>query len=88
MIPIVLFALAYLLGILWGLYSNCIVPFCLILCIALIKQKWKVIIISIVLLAIGYTYTSFKIKNYDYKYNSRQYLYRIENYIRFNRKRK
>ena len=67
MIPIVLFALAYLLGILWGLYSNCIVPFCLILCIALIKQKWKVIIISIVLLAIGYTYTSFKIKNYDYK---------------------
>lgn len=70
MIPIVLIALAYVLGVLWGLYNKCIALFCLILCLSLINQKWKVIIISIVVFVTGFLYTSFRIKKFDYKYSS------------------
>lgn len=70
MIPIVLIALAYVLGVLWGLYNKCIALFCLILCLSLINQKWKVIIISIVVFVTSFLYTSFRIKKFDYKYSS------------------
>lgn len=69
MIPIMLYCLAYVLGILWGLYTECMALFCLILCFLIMKQKWKVIVICIIVFILAGCYTRFKISMYDNKYN-------------------
>ena len=69
MIPIVIITIAYVLGILGGLYKICIVPFCLVLCICFFKTKErKIIIFSMILFLFGIIYAGIKINAYDNKY--------------------
>lgn len=70
MLPIVLISLAYVLGIIGGLYNICIALFCLIICLVLIKNKRNIIIISCIFFICGFFLTKLRLNNYDNKYTS------------------
>ncbi len=70
MLPIMLISLAYILGIIGGLYKFCIVPFCLILCIIFLKKDKKIILLAIILFIVGIVNTNVRKEKYDTKYSN------------------
>ncbi|MBQ9267709.1 MAG: hypothetical protein IJ217_05505 [Clostridia bacterium] len=70
MLPIVIMAIAYTLGIIGGLYKICIVPFCLCICFILVKKDWKTRLIVMSVFLLGILYTSLRVNFYDKKYEA------------------
>ena len=66
MLPITIIALAYLLGIIGGLYNFCIVPFCLLICTFFRKEKF--FIIYIIFFLVGFLLTIYRLNLFDKKY--------------------
>lgn len=76
MIHIVLICLAYIVGIIWGLYLSLnlgIVFFCLNICVCFLFKKYlykkMFFIILLIIFLLGLFYSKFKLEDYQNKYN-------------------
>ena len=68
MLPITLIMIAYVLGIIGGLYSICIVPFCLVICAFICKKDKSMIVICSLFYTVGIIYSYVQITKYDSSY--------------------
>lgn len=68
MLPIMLVCIAYILGIIVGLYFYCIAPFCIVMYMLLKRKSKKLIIICCFIFLFGLIYCKFTINKFDTKY--------------------